>query len=49
MISGLALILIIWIKISLPHLAGQPASKQQSILNVLVHPGIGAILAVIFV
>lgn len=49
MISGLALILIIWIKISLPHLAGQPVSKQQSILNVLVHPGIGAILAVIFV
>lgn len=46
-ISGLALCLVIWVKISIPNVQGQSENKQ-SIKAVFLHPGIPAILIVIF-
>lgn len=48
MISILALVLMVWVKISLPNVAGQMKKQQRSILTVFLQPGIWPILAVIF-
>ncbi|MDX8254994.1 MFS transporter [Acinetobacter pittii] len=46
--SLLALILLIWIRFSIPDFAGQSAQKRLPILKVLLMPGIRAILFVVF-
>ena len=46
--SLLALILLIWIRFSIPNFAGQSAQKRLPILKVLFIPGIRAILLVVF-
>lgn len=48
-LSVLALMLMIWVAISLPQVEGQQANKQRSILDVFLQPGIRPILAVIFI
>ncbi len=46
--SLLALFLFIWIRFSIPDFAGQSAQKRLPILQVLLMPGIRAILFVVF-
>ncbi|WOE32320.1 MULTISPECIES: MFS transporter [unclassified Acinetobacter] len=47
-ISGLTAGLIIWVQTQLPHVQGKSNSQKISIKEVLYHPGICSILAVIF-
>lgn len=47
-ISLLALLLLIWIRVAIPNVSGQVAEKRQSIKEIFLHPGIRSVLAVIF-
>ncbi|MCJ8161287.1 MFS transporter [Acinetobacter zhairhuonensis] len=47
-ISLLALLLLIWIRVAIPNVSGQVAEKRQSIKEIFLHPGIRSVLTVIF-
>ncbi|ATH78076.1 MFS transporter [Vreelandella venusta] len=45
--SLLALLLIVWVRLKVPDFAGQPAEKQQSLRQVFMLPGIRSVLFVV--
>lgn len=45
--SGLALLLVVWVRAKLPDFAGQAAGKQLSLRHVLTMPGVRPVLAVV--
>ncbi|WP_221179381.1 MFS transporter [Streptomyces botrytidirepellens] len=45
--SGVALLLMLWIRALVPDFAGQSATERQPIRKIFLMPGIGAVLAVV--
>lgn len=45
--SALALVLMVWVRIQVPDFAGQPSGKQQSLGNVFTVPGVRPVLFVV--
>ena len=45
--SGLALLLVVWVRIKLPDFAGQAAGRRQSLGHVFTLPGVRSVLLVV--
>ncbi|ACX89484.1 major facilitator superfamily MFS_1 [Pectobacterium parmentieri WPP163] len=47
MMSGLAVILMLWVRVQVPDFAGQPAGKRQSLGTVFIVAGVRPVLCVV--